>query len=715
MTVLSGENVLGEGNSTPPRKKFRLSMKTPGYQENRQTHVARRNPFAAHQSQQSSVLTPRNTNSDSKFGQSSSSRERLDSGTMLNGYLPGDSKSSPEGSDGSCSSPVATLANLGNTCFLNSVLYTLRFAPSFLHNLHHLALDLQQHSSSLKVKSSSLGRNVGLGGLGVGGSGKSWSSKDLPSLGGGSGGGVGSSALSSGSANCAPFGVGPADGRSRLRAVTERLHDLYCSMRQAEQRDGPEPFQPDVFLHALREVNPIFEGNQQHDAHELLVCLLDTVRETCRLLALPAPASKSSWGVRKSWKKKRPQPPQQQQGKATSGSVSALRGSSPSPVPENSAAEAVNGVASLAGISECVDGEGCESSSTASQRDASGDEASTAASSQCSDLKQQQQHQRSTPGYNFVADDFEGITVLRTTCLECETVTERKETFCDICVPIATDQDSDDESCPGTAGVYQSAVVTSEHLRDLNKYWCEQCLRYNEARRQVRYERLPRLLVLQLKRFSSTFGSMVCVSKVNDYMPTPLTLGCFCETCCPLAEENRPHSYRLFGVIMHLGATIASGHYVAYVRAADPSPDYRRCDRRRAASLDGCLSSSGSGSTGSTSSSSSGEKMGSILKFFRPRSSASVAVSSSSASGHGPTVGDTGSAGGPCRGTECCGVRLQLPAPVGDTTAVPDAPWLECDDETVRVLTRKEFEDVLGPKQSKTSSLTPYLLFYVRV
>lgn len=54
--------------------------------------------------------------------------------------------------------------------------------------------------------------------------------------------------------------------------------------------------------------------------------------------------------------------------------------------------------------------------------------------------------------------------------------------------------------------VYQAAIVTSEHLRDLNKYWCEQCLRYNEARRCVRYETLPKLLVLQLKRFSSTFG-----------------------------------------------------------------------------------------------------------------------------------------------------------------------------------------------------------------
>lgn len=37
---------------------------------------------------------------------------------------------------------IATLCNLGNTCFLNSVLYTLRCTPSFLHNLHHLVTDL---------------------------------------------------------------------------------------------------------------------------------------------------------------------------------------------------------------------------------------------------------------------------------------------------------------------------------------------------------------------------------------------------------------------------------------------------------------------------------------------------------------------------------------------------------------------------------------------
>lgn len=45
-----------------------------------------------------------------------------------------DNENSMETLDGA----IATLCNIGNSCYLNSIIYTLRFAPQFLHKLHHL-------------------------------------------------------------------------------------------------------------------------------------------------------------------------------------------------------------------------------------------------------------------------------------------------------------------------------------------------------------------------------------------------------------------------------------------------------------------------------------------------------------------------------------------------------------------------------------------------
>jgi len=64
----------------------------------------------------------------------------------------------------------------------------------------------------------------------------------------------------------------------------------------------------------------------------------------------------------------------------------------------------------------------------------------------------------------------------------------------------------DDGRSVDSSEVYRRAVVTSELLWGRDKYWCARCLRYNEARRAVCFPSLPRLLVLQLKRFSTAAG-----------------------------------------------------------------------------------------------------------------------------------------------------------------------------------------------------------------
>ncbi|KAG6445829.1 probable ubiquitin carboxyl-terminal hydrolase creB [Manduca sexta] len=427
------------------------------------------------------------------------------SSAMLNGHHQSDSQ---YGASVQRKTPVATLSNLGNTCFLNSVLYTLRYAPRFLHNLHHLVSDLasvEQKLGSIRLKSSSLGRSAaGLASSGT----RSWSSKDLLSL--------GQSDNSS--------------GKSKIQIATEKLHETYSNLKAAENKcmnsnnaDAcPEPYAADAFLAALRDVNSTFEGNRQQDAHELLVCILDNIRETCRALAnraanlhhhhdsngigkqpsLDGDSGKPTLGnLRKSWKKRK-------EVKTTEKRSSPTEERAPSP-PEP------------------------------------------------------EKDERSKPGWDFVAEDFEGTMVVRTMCLECEAVTEKAQAVCELCVPVCDDEPA--------AEPFRAACLSTEYLRDQNKYWCERCLRYNEARRSVAYSRLPRLLVLQLKRFS---GGM---EKITRHAPTPMLMPCFCETCAAREPDQQPaHRYILWAVIMHLGQSLSGGHYVSYARAA---PCGFRCAR----------------------------------------------------------------------------------------------------------------------------------------
>lgn len=172
----------------------------------------------------------------------------------------------------------------------------------------------------------------------------------------------------------------------------------------------------------FRDVNPIFEGNQQQDAHELLVCLLDNIRETFQLLVRHRESqfgqnngglvdfstehladmhtesnNSNKRSICKSRKKKK---------------ITTL-GSSLCLVHSN-----LNGVSASSRPYENGHAESLESNGDISSR--------RPESKKC-----------------FISEDFEGVSLLQTTCLECEHVTERKETFCDICVPIDIDRSNE--------------------------------------------------------------------------------------------------------------------------------------------------------------------------------------------------------------------------------------------------------------------------------
>jgi len=488
-------------------------------------------------------------------------------------------------SNRSLSPGIASLANLGNTCFLNSVLYTLRFTPGFCHNFHHLNADLAARQK-----------------------------------------------LENGRTKADP-------DQQNLVDVIHNLHHLFQKLCSSDGYTGDpkDPVLPTALLQSVGRLCPFFEGNQQQDAHELLVTLITHLQDVKLGPDLPKqePNSASSSEDKKSKKKNQ-----------QNGSTSNLINTVDAPTlnePER------NGL--LSDRTEPV-----------------------------------------SPPPNFVKDNFVGIGVMRTKCLECESSTYKKEEFTNIDIPIQCDDDEEESGY----NFFINRILASETLRDVNKYWCSECSRLNEAQRTVSYEVLPSVLVLQLKRFTAT-ATRTYVGKLTDYIPTPLEMDCFCQKC-----RDRPdsplHRYRLYSVILHLGASIASGHYIACVRAGDVNLDYFQCQRPGPA--DATLRTKHA-------------KRG-IFKMFSKTTSA-------------PTEPHYKVTNPVCGSISCCGLKLNpsiLEERVGTSfngsearqspglSPHQDDIWLECDDEQISVISRQQLEELLTSRQTTT---TPYLLFYNRI
>lgn len=314
---------------------------------------------------------------------------------------------------GGSNNSIATLCNIGNSCYLNSVIYTLRFAPHFLHKLHHLVEDMRQvylRIGQHKLKSSSLGRNVS--GL-QGHNGRSWSSKDLVSLNG----------ISSN-------GIDPVSKCNR-QIATEKLHELYQSLHRNESIDSAESFHAGTFLQAIQDVSSVFEGNQQQDAHELLMSILDSIRETCSTLikTIKEYPEIMNQNVPASEPNELTSPPQSNVHSAQSlKSIFSRKikrkdtlknsGGTSSPIKENIAENPI-----------------AEDEQQQQQQNNDTSRTNSEASSAESSDKVNEAIKRL--GLDFFCKDFEGITLFTTKCLTCETVTEQKETMVDIAIPIS--------------------------------------------------------------------------------------------------------------------------------------------------------------------------------------------------------------------------------------------------------------------------------------
>lgn len=259
------------------------------------------------------------------------------------------------------------------------------------------------------------------------------------------------------------------------------------------------------------------------------------------------------------------------------------------------------------------------------------------------------------------------------------------------------------------------------------------------------------------------------MEKINNYTPTPFILDCFCVKCCSVKEnEKKPHIYKLYGVITHVGATMSVGHYIAYTCSLDVYKSYLNCPKdknkkelqhnnRNQSKLDQQSNSNIGGTEknsgrmkkiifGRSKASSSGDmtkniknNLNGVMNKIVNGTSDKVLSNNQNQVPTIPTNSSSNALPTSCPGLNCCGIHAESIILRNSTTnilngsgngAIPsidydygngdrnnidstDPIWYMCDDDKIKAMSQDEFESLLA--SNNKVQIRPYLLFYARV
>lgn len=524
--------------------------------------------------------------------------------------------------------PFVGLNNLGNTCYLNSILQVLYFCPGFKTGVKHLFNIISRKKEALKDDSNQKDKG---------------SCKEDP--------------LASYELICS------------LQSLIISVEQLQASfLLNPEKYTDELATQPRRLLNTLRELNPMYEGYLQHDAQEVLQCILGNIQETCQLLKkeeiknLPELSSKveekslqkeETSGVsstetdsmrnledfkeqlpKGNWKRKsdgelgnmkkkvklsrESQPLEENQRqtrskrKATGDTLEASPKIIPKCVSENESAKPsqkkskvkINWLkpatkqpsilskfcslgkitsnqrskgqakVSQGDLEEDLEKDGSDNIVNGSGPASPGSSVTPVDSSEAKSINKGAEQ----IGFELVEKLFQGQLVLRTRCLECESLTERREDFQDISVPVQEDElskvEENSEISPEPKTEMKtlrwaiSQFASVERIVGEDKYFCENCHHYTEAERSLLFDKMPEVITIHLKCFAASGLEFDCygggLSKINTPLLTPLKLSLEEWSTKPTND-----SYGLFAVVMHSGITISSGHYTASVKVTD--------------------------------------------------------------------------------------------------------------------------------------------------
>uniref|UniRef100_A0A673VC56 Ubiquitin carboxyl-terminal hydrolase n=1 Tax=Suricata suricatta TaxID=37032 RepID=A0A673VC56_SURSU len=523
--------------------------------------------------------------------------------------------------------PFVGLNNLGNTCYLNSILQVLYFCPGFKSGVKHLFNIISRKKEALNDEANQKDKG-----------------------------------------NCKEDSLASYELICSLQSLIISVEQLQASfLLNPEKYTDELATQPRRLLNTLRELNPMYEGYLQHDAQEVLQCILGNIQETCQLLKkeevknvvelstkvdekphqkeemsgintievdsmrpsedykekLPKGNGKRKNDIEFGNIKKKMKASKEHQSleenqrqtrskrKATGDTLEIPSKIIPKYVSENEtsrpsqkksrvkinwlkpAAKQPSILSKFCSLGKITTNQGSKGQSKENEYDpeedlgncenentTNGCELESPGNVKSVNVNEVKPINKGAEqiGFELVEKLFQGQLVLRTRCLECESLTERREDFQDISVPVQEDELSKVEESseispePKTEmktlrwAISQFASV--ERIVGEDKYFCENCHHYTEAERSLLFDKMPEVITIHLKCFAASGLEFDCygggLSKINTPLLTPLKLSLEEWSTKPTND-----SYGLFAVVMHSGITISSGHYTASVKVTD--------------------------------------------------------------------------------------------------------------------------------------------------
>ncbi|XP_039111210.1 ubiquitin carboxyl-terminal hydrolase 1 isoform X2 [Hyaena hyaena] len=597
--------------------------------------------------------------------------------------------------------PFVGLNNLGNTCYLNSILQVLYFCPGFKSGVKHLFNIISRKKEALKDEASQKDKG-----------------------------------------NCKEDSLASYELICSLQSLIISVEQLQASfLLNPEKYTDELATQPRRLLNTLRELNPMYEGYLQHDAQEVLQCILGNIQETCQLLKKEEVKNVVELSTKV---EEKPHQKEEMSGINTI-EMDSMRHSEDykEKLPKGNG-KRKNDI-EFGNIKKKIKASKEHQSLEENQRQTRSKRKATGAEQ---------------IGFELVEKLFQGQLVLRTRCLECESLTERREDFQDISVPVQEDELSKVEESseispePKTEmktlrwAISQFASV--ERIVGEDKYFCENCRHYTEAERSLLFDKMPEVITIHLKCFAASGLEFDCygggLSKINTPLLTPLKLSLEEWSTKPTND-----SYGLFAVVMHSGITISSGHYTASVKVTDlnsleldkgnfvidqmceigkPEPLNEEEARGVVENYDEEMSIRVSGNTQPSKVLNKknveavgllgGQKSKADYELYNKASNPDKVASTAFAenrnsetdSTNGTHEFDTNKDSSDQTGINFTGFENKI-SYVVQSLKEYEGKWLLFDDSEVKVTEEKDFLNSLSPSTSPTS--TPYLLFYKKL